>query len=435
MARRSHVLGVVAVALFAGVALAQSPPPRVLPPGITGAATPAPTGVRPAADSVAQAAPPANRFLSNMRAFPDETQAAVFSARSAAEWLSRMNQQGGRFVPGVNAAWKRYLDGDSDLRQVTAALGLCEAAAFTGDDKLAARANGAVLAMLSLTKVEGDGCRVPVAGSDRCNRVAFAATLALAITKLPAPNAQQLADADALCGFLRRQVDASGAVRLTDAAGDDAAKLDSEGVAAAPGLAMQAFAAVERVKPNPATREVLGKCANHYRTVIKSGVTMTAAASLLPAFVEVTAMTKNDPAMTGAAFELADFICQCQVIDVRTPQWMGGFRATPGGVGEPTDSAAAVLALAHATRLTRQVPDLARYGKYRAATVAGLAFCQSLQFTHENADHFEKAYRTAYLVGGCRVGPADGSVRADATAQLLRAGVAFLASGAEGKPE
>lgn len=420
-----------------GVAVAQSPPPRPLPPGITGATpTPPPASVRPATGE--QVAAPVGRFLADLHAYPAETNQAVVALRSGAEWLWKMNQPGGRFVPGVNAAWQRYLDPDAaDLRQAQATLALAEAAAFTRDDKLSARANGAVLALLSLTKVEAD-CRVPIAPSAQCNRVGFASTAALAIYRLPAPDARQLADAELLCAFLRKQCRPNGAVNHTDAVTDEPHKVDPDGVAIYPGMALDALLANQQVKPDAATRDLLAKAVAHYRTLSKAQPSGALAASLLPAFVEVTLLTNKDPGLTAATLELADYLCACQYTrsDTRSGHWVGGFRANPAATNEPSAAAAGcVAALCAAAKLTRQIPDAARFHKYRGHVVEGLRFVGGLQYTADNTEHFEKVYRTRFLVGGCRIGPADGVARLDATAGLVCCLGAYLRSGAEGKVE
>jgi hypothetical protein len=91
--------------------------------------------------------------------------------------------------------------------------------------------------------------------------------------------------------------------------------------------------------------------------------------------------------------------------------------------------------MASAAKLTRHVPDLARFGKYRQAAIDGLTFARSLQFTDENADHFEANYRSRFLTGGVHLTPADGTVRIDATAALVTGQLMFLESGAEGRAD
>ncbi|MGL6096286.1 MAG: hypothetical protein ACRC7O_10885, partial [Fimbriiglobus sp.] len=81
--------------------------------------------------------------------------------------------------------------------------------------------------------------------------------------------------------------------------------------------------------------------------------------------------------------------------------------------------------------LTRNVPDLGRFARYRESGVNGLLFARNLQFSDENADHFEKNFRSRFLAGGVHLSPSDAAIRADATAALVLANLRFLESGAE----
>jgi hypothetical protein len=110
---------------------------------------------------------------------------------------------------------------------------------------------------------------------------------------------------------------------------------------------------------------------------------------------------------------------------------VGGFR----GPTEPGYEVAIVArGLAEATRLTRQAStDLARYSKYRQATLGALAFVESLQYTDDTTSHFDSKFRTQFLIGGVRVGASNGVIRADSTAWAALAFAAFLDSGAEGR--
>jgi hypothetical protein len=95
------------------------------------------------------------------------------------------------------------------------------------------------------------------------------------------------------------------------------------------------------------------------------------------------------------------------------------------------DSAICTAGLIDAMRLTRHVPDVARYRTYHQAVLDGLAFVRGLQFTDENADHYEKGFRTRFLTGGAHLSPSDGTIRVDATAGLVSCQLRFLRSGAE----
>jgi hypothetical protein len=419
------------VSIIVAGSVAAQEPPRPLPPSVIG--RPAPTApvtqpVSPAAGVQQQAVAPIGRFQ-NPSAYPQETAAAVTSVRAAADWLWRMNQANGRFFPGLNPATRSPLDADHDLRQALATVALADAARFTGDDRLTARAVQSVMSLLTLTKPDlGPGCRVPTMPGERCNPVAFAATVALAVYKLPTADPALASSADQLCGFLRKQCQPNGAI-----GGDE--KSDAESQLLAPGLAIQALTANLRAKPEAATRDCLTRAVAFYRTAFKTQPHPLLAAGLLPGCVEFALVAGKNPTATAFAFELADWLCQCQYTrgDSTNPAWAGGFKGcgpTPG-----SESAVVAGAMASAAKLTRHVPDLARFGKYRQAAIDGLTFARSLQFTDENADHFEANYRSRFLTGGVHLTPADGTVRIDATAALVTGQLMFLESGAEGRAD
>ena len=74
-----------------------------------------------------------------------------------------------------------------------------QAAKFSGDEKQAAMASQSILTLLAATRVDpaDTNCRVPVHSSLVCNRVGFAAVVALAIYELPAADAKLIAEAEA----------------------------------------------------------------------------------------------------------------------------------------------------------------------------------------------------------------------------------------------
>ena len=441
--RELFSIGFVALTVLGGtvaLGLGQTPPPRRLPPSITGVTTaPAPTPtVSPVVGNQLQSTPqaPISRFLNDLRAFPPETEQAVYSMRSGADWLWRMNQTNGRFLPGLNPSIRQWLESDHDLRQAFGTLALAEAAKFTGDDRFAARANGSILSLLALTKLEAADatCRVPVTTSDRCNRVGFAAVLALAIDSLPNPDTKQLSDAEALCNFIAKQCRADGSIGIAD----DGQKADVDGAMVCPGLALQALSMSQRLKPDAVKRDRIAKAVTYYRGVVKTQPQPMLIATLLPSFVDYCLQNNKDAATATAVFEMADWLATCQYprMDSRTPQWIGGFKNNPTAMNEPGfESALCVNAMCHAAKLTRQVPDLARFHKYRIVAVEGLNFLRTLQFTDESANHFEKTFRTNFLNGGTRLAPSDGTIRIDATSQLVLAHLAFLQSGGENRVE
>jgi hypothetical protein len=263
----------------------------------------------------------------------------------------------------------------------------------------------------------------------------------MAVYALPNPDAKLVTQAEELCSFLRSQVGADGTIQASDVPSDANARNDADAVNVYPGLALQALAVSHRARPEPAKQAAMAKAIGHYRNVFKSQPSMILAATLLPGIADYSLQTK-DSATAAVATELADYICGCQYTrtDSRSAAWVGGFR--PGQLpaqqmAEPgSESSLCCHALVWAVQVTRQVaPDQARFQRYREAAVEGLAFSRRLQFSDENADHFEKGYRARFLTGGVHLTPTDGTLRIDATAHFVTAQLAFLQSGAEGRQE
>lgn len=394
------VLPVLALPAFA------QEPPALLPPSITGATAPAP--VIPAAASVAK--PPAIQRFQNLKNLPPETASAVLGLRAGADWLAQRQQPHGRFLFGVNPALRAPLEGDSDFRQALATWSVCQAAAFTGDEKLAASGAQSVLGLLTQTK-EPQGPQA----------IGFAAALALAIQALPAADARLRAEADRLTGYLAGQLRANGSFAI------DAT--DAESLHAVPGLALQAMAQAN------APADAMNRALAYYRTKFKESPHAVAAGTLIPAAVEFVLRTKDANA-AAFAFEMADWLCNAQYgkLDAKQILWAGGFRTDSGSLPkEPGyESAHAARGLAAACQLIRQaVPDLQRYPEYRTATVDALGFVRGLQYTLESTTHFSADFRAQYLLGGCRTALTDGNLRIDATGLSALAFQQFLESGAD----
>lgn len=444
--RRRSLLVLTLLIPVAAVGLAQQPPappaptpPRTLPPMLGGAQPPA-TPVTPAGAPVPQpaAADTPLSKLEPLAACPAPTQLAVRSVLLGSGWLTRMNQSQGRFVYGYIPALRQLMDGDHDLRQAFAALALAQAARFAGDDRQAAVASHAVLALLAGTRVEANdpNTRVPIKSSMTCNRVGFAAVLALAIYELPAADEKLLAEAERLCNFLRAQVKPDGSVHYTDNPTDAPTQVDPAGVNEYPGYALHAIAASYGAKPSPEKAAVLKRGLDHYRAYFKANPHPMLAATLTPAFAEVHRHSQYLDA-AAAVFELTDWLIGLQYAptDPRHALWAGGFRGWANG--QPVDAApgiecaAYLQSLACAYRLTRVVPDLTREPRYKQATLDALQFVTGLQYLEANTRHFENTFRANTLIGGFYLSPADGNLRIDATARGVSGVLRFLGSGAE----
>jgi hypothetical protein len=338
------------------------------------------------------------------------------------------------FVPALG----QVLPGDHDLKQARGALGLAQAAKFTGDEKEAAMASQTVLSLLAATKLDpaDPNCRVPVHSSMLCNRVGFAATVALAIYELPAADAKLLAEAERLCEFLHRQCRPNGSVQYTDNATDDSTKVDPDGVNEYPGMALHAIMAGNRVKPAAWKTEAVKKGLEHYRAAFRANPQPLMAATLTPAFAELYIQMKNSEA-AATVYEMNDWLCGLQISgnDPRTPQWAGAFRAVVDGrqtaVPPGPETGLYVQSLAFACVLTSMTPDLDRNMKYKTVLIDAVQFLTGMQYVEANTRHFETSYRANMLIGGFHLSPTDGNLRIDATGTAVTGLVRFLSSGAE----
>ncbi|MGL4422347.1 MAG: hypothetical protein ACRCZF_16875, partial [Gemmataceae bacterium] len=166
-----------------------------------------------------------------------------------------------------------------------------------------------------------------------------------------------------------------------------------------------------------------------YRTKFRAAPAVVLAGAMIPAVIECYRQ-KPEQELAAFALEMSDWLVMNQVgRDSRQLGSSGGFGTNPNCFS----SAFALRGLAAVLPLTRHLPDLPRHGKYRAATVEGMAFLSNLQYTAENADHFEPKFRLQYVVGGVRVTPTEGTARADTTGLVLMATGQFLESGAESR--
>lgn len=446
--RRVLLAGLVLVPIGAAVvAVAQppTPPPTIPPAVVVPPADPTPPRALPGGMQstpmtpapAAAAAIPLAQF-EPLTAFPQQTQAAVRGVLLGANWMSRMHQAQGRFLYGYNPALRQPLPGDHDLIQARAALALAQSARFTGDERLAVLASQSVLTLLASTRPDpaDPNCRVPIQSSLTCNRVGFAATVALAIYELPQPDPKLVIEAEQLCVFLQKQCRPDGSVHYTEGPTDDSAKVDPAGVNEYPGLALQAIVAGNAVKPAAWKVEAAKKGVEFYRAMFRAKPHPMLAATLTPACAEWYHQAKVNDAAT-AAFEMNDWLCGLQIsgTDPRTPQWGGGFRGVLDGRQTDTppgpETGPYVQSLACACKLTRSTLDAARNAKYRAALMDSVQFLTGLQYLEANTRHFETAFRANMLIGAFHLSPTDGNLRIDATATAITGLVRFLGSGAE----
>lgn len=395
-----------------------SDPPRLLPPSITGV-TP-PPAITPAAGvvPVPAASVPADRFK-DLTLFPPETQQALFGVRGAADWLGKVHQSNGRFLPGINLAVAAVSETDAELRQAMGTLALCRAARFTGDSATRAKASQALLTtMAGLKPDDKDPNRWIVPGSGP-ERFGIAACLTLAVLELPNADARSQALGEHMAAFLRNGMTPTGSLPA-----------DALGRA----LAMQALAQSHRAKPADWKRDAAVAMIRTAAAECKTAMAPALAGGAMAACVDL-----QDPALQPVVWELAEALCSLQYganVSRGGFPWSGGFRATaksdPATDPEPNlDSTLATFGMIAASQAARQSGDLSRYAKYRQCAVEGLMFVRSCQFTMESAGHFDTAFRNRSVIGGLRGSPTDPFLRTDATALALGTCLRFLESGCE----
>jgi hypothetical protein len=448
----SGFLFVLVVVLVA----AQPPSPPVVPvdptPPVVPALPPAGPSSPPKQSLVPSSSPPAllptapqtwgatplSRFES-LVAFPELTRSALGGVLIGAERMVKDNQVNGRFLYGYIPALRLPMAEDNDLAQARAAVAMAQAAHFSGDEKQTAIASQAILALVAATRTAPNdpNCRVPVQASFTCNRVGFAALLAMAIYELPNPADKLTDDAERLCAFLRGQIRPDGSVHYTDGATDVPTQIDPAGVYEYPGLALHTLAVSNRIRPAAWKKDALTRGIAYYAALFHSKPNPRLAATVVPAASELYLQTKTNEA-ASAVFEMADWLCDLQIplSDPRTLQWAGGFRVlnngrTTGDLLDTAETGMCLQSLAGAYQLTHMTGDLTREAKYRSALNGTVQYLCGLQFVEANTRHFENAFRTSYLIGGFHLSPTDGTLRVDATACAVSGLLRFLSSGAE----
>jgi hypothetical protein len=412
-----------------------STPPRTLPPLTSGVIPASGTAPVPISRETTLSK------LEPLAAYPMTTQQSVRSVLYGSNWLTRMNQPQGRFTPGYIPALRQPMEGDHDLKQAQAALALAQAAKFAGDDRQNVVASQAVLTLLAATKADPSdpNCRVPVRSSMSCNRVGFAAVLALAIYDLPAADESLRAEAEKLCEFIRKQLRPDGSIHYCDSPTDVPTQLDPAGVNEYPGFALQALATSNRLRPAEWKLEALRKSLPHYRAWFKSHPHPMLAATLTPAFAELYFQTKL-PDASSAVFEMNDWLVELQyrTTDPRRPVWAGGFKGWVNG--QTTDAAPGVecgmylQSISCAFQVNRLAQELnrdEREARYRQSATDAAQFLSGLQYLETNTRHFADGFRSQVLIGGFYLSTSDGNLRIDATAIAITGMIRFLGSGAE----
>ncbi|HEV3384960.1 MAG TPA: hypothetical protein VG097_09090 [Gemmata sp.] len=368
-----------------------------------------------------------------LAAFSAHAQNAVRATLLTSNWMTRMNQSQGRFIYGFNPALRQPLLRDNNLHQARASLAMAQLAKFTGDERQGAIASQSILTLLAATGFDpaNANCRIPFQSSQLCNRVGFAATLALAIYSLPGADAKLIDEAEKLCEFLHKQCRAGGSVQYTDGTADVPMEVDPAGVNEYPGVALQAIMTANRFRPAAWKTDVAKLGMTYYRGLFQAKPHPLLAATLTPVCLELfQQLHLNESA--AFAFEMNDLICRNQIPnnDPRIPQWVGGIRTYQDGqqtdLPSGPETGLYVQSLTFACQLAGLAPDLTRYGQYKSAAQDATQYMIELQYAETNTRHFENAFRSNMLIGAFHLSPTDGNIRIDATATSATSLLHFL---------
>ncbi len=443
--RNRSVVWLGAVTLGAAglsLALGQAPPPKSQPqqtqaPGANAPGSPG-APPRPLPSSVAPASyvPPVGAAAPDLFRLSPLAQQLGRSARSGAEWLFRVHQLDGHFLPGWHPDLNEKLDSDHFLRQAGATLTLARAARYFKDEKYATRARQAVLTLLAQTGPDPSDpqSRCTILPSAVVSRLGAAGLVLAAIHELPDPTKDLLDQGEQLARFIVRQQQPDGSFRYTDAPDEIA---DPDGVHHYPGMALYGLMRSQTMRPAPAKIEAARRALGYYRAYWREHRHPAFVVWQVPAFAETCLLSKTwtrdgkpDPAYAAFVYEMCDWLCPLQHTE-RNVQMMGGFpefaQGKPAPEAPKATGAAYAAALVEACRVTRQLPDADRYTRYRDAARRTLQFVTTLQYTEANTQHFTSAYRQQILLGGFHTSHEDGTLRLDCNQHAVGALVQYLA--------
>jgi hypothetical protein len=361
-----------------------------------------------------------------------------FSAQRGADWLQRCNRPDGRFGYVSTPALRIRNDNDHYLRQAGAVCALARAARFFEDERAAACATRAVLALLLATApddAKNPQLRCTTVPSSAVNRLASAGLLAQAVYELPAPAEDLLNQAEQLCNYIRSRQKEDGSLSAAD--GPDAAPA-AETPEAADSAAAEALYALARGmqrRPAPWKVDALRKALAYYQPRWRARKGLAALPRLAGAWTEAYLAT-NGHAFADAVQEMGDWLTtlQYQQLDAERALWLGGFMGWADGrpVPQPpgADSARLVEALAEGCRVARRVGDAQRHPRYKETVERGLLFLATLQYTAANTQHFAEWYQRE-IAGAFHTSHQDGNLRLDHTQHAVCALVHYLTHVAE----
>jgi hypothetical protein len=364
------------------------------------------------------------RAGSNLTGFQKDV---LLSAQRGADWMYRMQGVNGHFHEGQLPAVARDADGDHYVRQLVATIALARAARSTGEERLAARATQAVLALLDAVKPEEND------PASRCvslpavlgvNRLGATGLLVVAINELPRPEKDLLERSEQMCNYLRKQARADGSLAYQEG------KDEMEGANEHPGAALYGLALSQRHRPAEWKTALLKTALPYHRDYWKKHPTMAFVPLMSAAFAETHALTK-DKACAAFVFEMNDWLCGLQYLRVepRKVSWHGGFHGWQNGQAVdsmPTaDDAVYAGSLAQACRCARVEGDQERFSRYSESAEHALRFLTTLQYTAETTGHYADWYRPR-LLGGFHHSHTDGNLAIEQTSHAVSAMLACL---------
>jgi hypothetical protein len=381
----------------------------------------------PAVETPTRAAAPLapSRDLSRLS---DLQKQHLMAALRGADWLYRKHGVKGKFQPGYLPALARVTEGDSIFRQAGAAAALARAARFCGEERYAARATQAILALLEDTTPDARDSmsRHTSLPNNMVNRLGSAGALVLAIHLLPTPQVDLLDRGEELCRYISRQTRKDGGLDYQEAN----AGTEDEGINHHPGLALAAVAHSQKRRPASWKIDLLRKALPVYRARWKGHHSTDFVSTQSPAWAEAFMLTK-EKAFADFVFEMNDWVCTLQYtgIDPRRKEWYGGFKSVQDGKAVDSDpnanGAALAEGLVEGCRVARELGDLERYQRYTDAIERCLQFLSMLQYTNARTQHFAPWFRDEIL-GAFHASPQDGNLRLDYTRHAVGALLGYL---------
>jgi hypothetical protein len=365
------------------------------------------------------AAPPARLPASVTEAkLTPAQQQMLLNARRGADWLARMHDVKGRFLPGYLPALQRASEGDNLGRQATAAAGLARAARVMREEAYAVRAAQTILTLLEDTVADPDdkSCLLVDLPGDRLARASAAASIVLAACELPNPPADLVEKCEQLTRAMYKLAKTDGSLG------------DADAVTA--GSILWAVSRSHRQTPAAWKPALVSKALAYYHTQWAKNRRLEAVYPMTAACVECYRHTK-DRKVAAFALEIQDWLVGLQYanLDGQRFGWFGGFKSWSDGRPlevEPDARAGALAAsLAEAVSLARDLGDVQRHQQYGEALKQAVGFLISLQYTEAGTQHFAVWYRPK-VVGGFHHSPMNGDLRIDHAAEAITALMAFV---------